>query len=110
MSKLCSYCGLCHDHENCDAQIIIDWLNEKNKGLLSQIDQLSTHSEKGLEIIEQQASEIELLKNKIVVLREGLQEVVDFTPNDTDWPTKPTRDECLKEIKRFAELALKDGE
>lgn len=106
MSKLCSYCGRCHDYENCDAQIIneqaaeIDWLNEKNKGLL----------EKGLEIIEQKAAEIELLKNKIVVLREGLQEVVDSTTNDTDWPTKPTRDECLKEIKRLAELALKDGE
>jgi hypothetical protein len=86
MSKLCSYCGLCHDYENCDAQIIneqaaeIDWLNEKNKGLLSLIDQLSTHSEKGLEIIEQQAAEIELLKNKIAVLREGLQEVVNFFP------------------------------
>ena len=72
MSKLCSYCGLCHDYENCDAQIIneqaaeIDWLNEKNKGLLS--------------LIEQQAAEIELLKNKIVVLREGLQEVVNFFP------------------------------
>ena len=72
MSKLCSYCGLCHDYENCDAQIIneqaaeIDWLNEKNKGLLS--------------LIEQQSAEIELLKNKIVVLREGLQEVVNFYP------------------------------
>lgn len=81
MSKLCSYCGLCHDYENCDAQIIneqavvIDWLNEKNKGLLS--------------LIEQQAAEIELLKNKIVVLREGLQEVVNFYP--TTLTGRPSR-------------------
>jgi len=55
-------------------------------------------------------SRVERLKAQVITLREGLQEVIDFTPNDTDWQTKPTRDECIKEIKYFAELALKDGE
>jgi len=53
--------------------------------------------------IRQQAAEIERLKK-------ALQEVIDFTPNDTDYSEKPTRDECLSEIKHFVALALKDGE
>ena len=39
-------------------------------------------------------------------LRDALEDVIRFTPNDTDFKRKPTRDECLKEIKFFAEQAL----
>lgn len=48
--------------------------------------------------------------NKIDLLKEALQEVIDFIPNDTDYPKKPTRDECLDEIKYFAKAALEAAE
>jgi len=39
-------------------------------------------------------------------LRDALEDVTRFTPNDTDFDHRPTRDECLKEMKWFAKQAL----
>lgn len=68
-----------------------------------------------LEGLEKSETEITQLKKENKRLRDGLKDVVKFTPNDTDFDRKPTRDECLAEIKSFASQVLqerkaKDGE
>lgn len=128
MLKPCPFCGttpteqpgglVCCSNVDCVVDYASEWnsrpIEDKQADEIELLKEVQKWIEQdvvnGVEIILRRDAENERLKAKITILREGLQEVIDFTPNDTDWLAKPTRDECIKEIKHFAELALKDGE